>query len=100
MDEALFIVNVKDWYALEDSGLEHECVLEVDRVRLTLVLAVVTVNGHEQVEASGRLGYLRVGRLRFSLDHLPLGGAGGRLGRSGSRDARGTRLVTTVKIQV
>ena len=88
---------MKDCYALEDSGLEHECVLEVDRVRLTLVLAVVAVDGHDEVDASGRIGYLRVGRFRFRLDHLPLGGASGRLGHSGRRDSRGTQLVTTMK---
>ena len=72
----------------------------MDRVRLTLVLAVVAVDRHEEVDASCRLGYLRVGRFRFRLDHLSLGGASGRLRCRGRRDAWGTRLVTTIKIHV
>ena len=73
MDSTLHLYYI--YYLLEDPGLKHEGVLEVDGLHFTLVFAVVRGGRHEQLDVAGAVGHGGEGRLHLRLHHLLLGGA-------------------------
>ncbi len=82
---------VEPVYLLVNPGLEHECVPEVDALRIALEVGEVAVGGDEQLEVAGRgFGQGAVHGLRLHLHHLPLCRGARCRARGGGCRRRGT----------